>query len=160
MKNPFEFAASFIRAFGARPVSGEENTFYRRFREMYADAGYVPLFFPAPTGLPEVGSAWVSSAKMVATYDRMRTIVENPDRYGIDLLQDALDAGLETAEEVAGYLLTVSTGDRFTQQEFDKVVMVLNGTDGFHPLDQEGDETRSVRRALATIMATPSFQLQ
>ncbi|MEJ8561265.1 DUF1800 domain-containing protein [Yoonia sp. GPGPB17] len=160
VKNPFEFAASFIRAFGARPVSGEENTFYRRFREMYADAGYVPLFFPAPTGLPEVGSAWVSSAKMVATYDRMRTIVENPDRYGIDLLQDALDAGLETAEEVAGYLLTVSTGDRFTQQEFDKVVMVLNGTDGFHPLDQEGDETRSVRRALATIMATPSFQLQ
>ncbi|PJI84920.1 uncharacterized protein DUF1800 [Yoonia maricola] len=160
VKNPFEFAASFIRAFGATPVEGEEATFYSRFRSVYTDAGYIPLYSPAPTGLPEVGTAWVSSAKMVAAYERMNTIVERPDLYGIDLLEAALDAGLETPEEVAGYLLTVATGDRFTKLEFDKVVQVLNGNDSFEPLDPDGDESQAVRRALATIMATPSFLIQ
>ncbi|MEL7181361.1 MAG: hypothetical protein AAFN63_16150, partial [Pseudomonadota bacterium] len=73
---------------------------------------------------------------------------------------DLLDAGLETAEEVAGYLLAVSTGDRFTKPEFDTLVTLLNGNDGFTPLDPDSDESRSVRQALAAITVTPSFLLQ
>ncbi len=160
VKSPFEFATSFVRAFGASPVAGEEDNFYRRFREMYMDAGYIPLTFADPTGLPEVGAAWTSSAKMVAMYERMNTITENAEDFGIDLVDDLLDAGLETAEEVAGYLLAVSTGDRFTKPEFDTLVTLLSGSDGFTPLDPDSDESRSVRQALAAITVTPSFLLQ
>ena len=160
VKNPFEYAISMIRAFGAEPVADREADFYRRFREVFEHAGYVPLEFGAPTGLPEVSSAWTSSAKLVGAYDGINHIAENRENYGIDLLEDVTDMGLESAEEVAAYLLTVATADRFTKQEFDRVVDVLKGNDGFDPLSDGSDERRALERAMGLIVITPSFLLQ
>ncbi len=160
VKTPFEYAVSAIRAFGATPVAGREGDFYSRFRNVFTNAGYSPFYFPAPTGLPEVGSAWVSSAKMVAAYEAMNHIAEGRQNFGIDLLGDVLAEDLETAEEVATYLLTVATADNFTKQEFDKVVEVLNGNDRFEASMNGPDEVRALERAMAVIMVTPSFLLQ
>lgn len=160
-KTPFEYAVSTIRAFGARPSDDNPADFYRRFRDVFEDAGYVPLYYPNPTGLAEVGSAWTSSARLVAAYEGMNFISEQRQNFGIDLLEDVVDAGLETAEEVATYLMTIATADRFTQTEFDQLVAVLKGPDMiFDPLSDGANETAALERAMGLITVTPSFLLQ
>ncbi|MEL6171900.1 MAG: hypothetical protein AAFR02_07785, partial [Pseudomonadota bacterium] len=84
---------------------------------------------------------------------------EQRQNYGIDLVADIADAGIESAEEVATYLLTIATTDRFSMAEFDDLVAVLKGDDGiFEPRVE--DETRALERAMGLIVVTPSFQLQ
>jgi uncharacterized protein (DUF1800 family) len=160
-KTPFEYAVSAIRAFGATPPADRTDDFYNRFREMFEGAGYQILQYPNPTGLTEVGSAWTNSATLVSMYERMNGIAESRQNYGIDLLADIQEAGLETAEEVAAYLLAVSTADRFTLTEYEQLVAVLKDTDGiFEPLTEGNDETRALERAMGLITVTPSFLLQ
>ena len=160
-KTPFEYAVSAIRAFGATPPADRTDDFYRRFREMFEGAGYQILEYPNPTGLAEVGSAWTNSATLVSMYERMNGIAESRQNYGIDLLADIQEAGLETAEEVAAYLLAVSTADRFTLTEYEQLVAVLKDTDGiFEPRTEGVDETRALERAMGLIAVTPSFLLQ
>jgi hypothetical protein len=89
----------------------------------------------------------------------MMDITENRERFGIDLVGDITAAGLETAEEVAAYLLTISTADRFTKEEFDAIVSVLKGPDGiFEP--RVTNETLPLERAIGLLVVTPSFLLQ
>jgi len=162
VKTPFEYAASVIRAFGAEPTADRSGeNFYGRFREMFEAAGYVPLNFAAPTGLPEVGDAWTSSATLVTVYDRMGDLIRSSEAYGVDLLNDIQDANIESAEEVAAYLLTIATADRFTSVEFENVVAALKGEDGvFDPFGEGMNETAALRRAMGVIAVSPSFLLQ
>lgn len=158
-KTPFEYAVSVIRAFGARPDAGDDGDFYNRFISATEEAGEAPLYFPVPTGLPEVGIAWTNSASMIARYSRITQVIEREDNYNIDMQAAITAAGLETAEEVAAYLLAVATTDRYQQEEFDAVVAMLKGEDGiFEPLTQ--DETPALMRALGVGIVLPSFQLQ
>ncbi|MEL7150365.1 MAG: DUF1800 family protein [Pseudomonadota bacterium] len=158
-KTPFEYSVSVIRAFGARPDNPQEDDFWNRFREAHEDAGYNFVRFPVPTGLPEVSAAWLNSASMVAAYNEITDVVERRQDYGIDLMADIAEAGLETAEEVAAYLLAIGTADNFTLPEYEEVVGVLKGEDGiFEPRVQ--DETRALERAMGLIVVSPSFQLQ
>ncbi len=162
-KTPVEYAISSIRAFGATPSGSTEQVerFYRGFNQVFEDAGMDPVRFPLPTGLPEVATAWNNSASMIAAYRKMTEITRDPDRYGLDLMDGINDAGLESAEEVASYMLTVATADRFSEEEFDAVLEALKGSDGiFEPRTPGNDETRALRRAMGMIVVTPSFQLQ
>ena len=157
VKTPFEYAISALRAFGAEP--GDEPDYYRDVREAFEEAGYAMLYFEDPTGLPEVGSAWVSSASMIEAFNEISDVAERRENYGIDLLADINDAGLETAEEVAAFLLTIATADRFTEEEFDAVITALRREDGiFDPRNVEED--RALERAMGMIVVSPSFQLQ
>lgn len=159
VKTPFEYAVSAIRALGATPQTGQVDAFYRDVRETFERAGQPILYFQVPTGLPEVAGAWTSSATMIASYNEMMDITENRERFGIDLVGDITAAGLETAEEVAAYLLTISTADRFTKEEFDAIVSVLKGPDGiFEP--RVTNETLPLERAIGLLVVTPSFLLQ
>lgn len=158
-KTPFEYAVSIARALGAVPSGDQVNNFYRDIREIFRTAGEAYLEFQVPTGLPEVAAAWMSSATMINAYNEAMDITERRHLYGIDLGADILDAGLETAEEVAAYLLTIATADRFRQEEFDAIVSVLKGPDGiFEP--RITNETLPLERAMGVLMVTPSFQLQ
>ncbi|MEM7719350.1 MAG: DUF1800 family protein [Pseudomonadota bacterium] len=158
-KTPFEYAISVIRAFGARPDNPQEDDFWTRFREAFSRAGQEYITFGLPTGLPEVSSAWLNSASMVAAYNSITDVIERRENYGIDLVTAINDAGLETAEEVAAYLLAVATADQYTLGEFDELVGVLKGEDGiFEPRVQ--DETRALEKAMGLIVVSPSFQLQ
>ena len=162
-KTPVEYAIGSIRAFGALPrgTTEEVERFYRDFSRVFEDAGMDPLEFPLPTGLPEEASAWANSAAMIASYRRMTGITRDPERYGLDLMAQITDAGLETAEEVASYLLTVATADRFSEEEYEAVLEALKGSDGiFEPRTQGNNEARALRRAMGLIVVTPSFQLQ
>ncbi|MEM7752382.1 MAG: DUF1800 family protein [Pseudomonadota bacterium] len=158
-KTPFEYSVSVIRAFGAEPDNPSEDDFWNRFREAHERAGENYVRFAVPTGLPEVAAAWLNSATMVGAYNSITDVVERRENYGIDLAADITEAGLETAEEVAAYLLAVGTADHFTLAEFDEVVAVLKGDDGiFEPRVQ--DETRALEKAMGLIVVSPSFQLQ
>ena len=158
-KTPFEYTVSAIRAFGARPENADDSDFYTRFRRAFENAGESYLRFPVPTGLPEVSAAWLTSATMVASYNQLADVAERRQDYDIDLVADIADAGIETAEEVAGYLLTVATADQFTREEYEAVIATLKGDDGiFEPRMQ--DETRALERAMGLIVVLPSFQLQ
>jgi uncharacterized protein (DUF1800 family) len=161
VKTPFEYAVSAVRAFGAMP-QGDANSvrnFYNQVREIFETAGQNFLRFPVPTGLPEVAAAWTSSASMIAAYNEMMDIAENRQNYGIDLGADIMAAGLETAEEVAAYLLTIGTADRFRPDEFEALVEVLKGADGiFEP--RVTNETLALERAMGLMVVLPSFQLQ
>ncbi|MEM7472991.1 MAG: DUF1800 family protein [Pseudomonadota bacterium] len=158
-KTPFEFSVSVIRTFGARPDNPTEDDFWNRFREAHEQAGYNFVRFPVPTGLPEVSAAWLNSASMIASYNRVTDVIESRQNYGIDPMADIADAGLETAEEVAAYLLAIGTADKFTLSEFENVVAVLKGDDGiFEP--RVDDETRALEKAMGLIVVSPSFQLQ
>lgn len=162
-KTPFEYAVSAVRLFGAMPQGTPEQirTFYSQVRETFETAGQNMLRFPVPTGLPEVASAWTSSATMIAAYNEMMDITENRQNYGIDLGADILAAGLETAEEVAAYLLAIGTADRFRPDEFEAIVKVLKGTDGiFEPRVPNANETLALERAMGLLVVMPSFQLQ
>ncbi|MEM1066937.1 MAG: DUF1800 domain-containing protein, partial [Pseudomonadota bacterium] len=158
-KTPFEYAVSTIRAFGARPENSDDSDFYTRFRNAFERAGESYLRFPVPTGLPEYAAAWLNSATMVASYNQIADVAERRQEYGIDLAADIAAAGIETAEEVAGYLLTVATADQFTREEYEAVIAILKGDDGiFEPRVQ--DETRALERAMGLIAVLPSFQIQ
>ncbi|MFQ1699190.1 DUF1800 domain-containing protein [Loktanella agnita] len=159
-KTPYEHAASAIRALGARPAANDaDGNFYQRFVEVSTDGGYDPLEFDLPTGLPETADAWVSSASQIARYRKLTDIVERQDEYNIDIGAQIEDAGLETAEEVAAYLLTIATADRFTREEYETLVGVLKGEDGiFEP--NMTNETSAFNRATGMLVVMPSFELQ
>lgn len=159
-KTPYEYAVSAIRALGMRPNANDaDGDFFDRFRTAARSAGYDPLEFLVPTGMDEVGSAWTSSAAMIGKYNAISDVVERPGTYNIDLSTEIRQAGLETAEEVAGYLLTVATADRFTLEEYENMVSVLKGADGiFEPLTR--NETDAFNRAAGLLIVLPSFQLQ
>lgn len=163
VKNPFEYSVSIARAFGASPQADLNNgviNFYNNFREVFEAGGYYSMLFAAPTGLPEVSAAWTSSATLAGLYTFGGDIAESRQNYGIDLLADIRDLELETAEEVAAYLLTVATADRFTKPEFDAVVDVLNGSNGFDVASESFATRNAVERAMGLILVTPSFLLQ
>ena len=155
-KTPFEYAISAVRALGARPVN---DNFFGRLREVGRAAGYDQLRFGLPTGLPDVGEAWVNSASMIGSYRRMTQIVERPGEYGIDLQGMIEDAGVQTAEEVAAFLLTIGTADRYSQEEYEAMVDVLKGEDGiFEPMAR--NERDAFERASGLLIVLPSFLLQ
>lgn len=160
VKTPYEYAVSTIRALGMVPDADDVNGgFFERFRATAHAAGHTPHFFPAPSGLPEVGAAWTNSATMVAKFSGLTFIVERTSVYNHDLEADVRDAGLETAEEVAAYLLTIATADHFTLEEYESLVGVLKGVDGiFEPRTQ--DETTAFDRAAGLLIVLPSFEMQ
>ncbi len=159
-KTPYEYAVSAIRALGMRPnATDADGDFFDRFRTATRSAGYDPLEFLVPTGMAEVGSAWTSSAAMIGKYNAITDVVERPGTYNLDLSTKIREAGLETAEEVAGYLLSVATADRFALDEYENMVAVLKGADGiFEPLTR--NETDAFNRAAGLLIVLPSFQLQ
>lgn len=159
-KTPFEYSVSAIRALGAVPDSDDDDgDFFDRFRNASEDAGYEPTEFGVPTGLSELGSDWISSAAMISYYNQVTDVVERPTEYNIDLEQSVEDAGLETAEEAAAFLLTIATADNYTLEEYEAVVGVLKGADGiFEPIGR--DESDAFERATGLLVVLPSFLLQ
>ena len=160
VKTPYEYAVSVIRALELTPDADDTNgNFFERFRDTARLAGYDPHRFLVPTGMDEVSSAWTGSAVSIAKFRAITTVIEREGQYNFNLTGQVNDAGLETAEEVAAYMLTIATADRFSLEEFENMVDVLKGADGiFEPLTD--DETRAMARAAGLLVVLPSFQLQ
>ena len=158
VKTPFEYAVSTVRTLGVTPDFSDDNLL-NAFRESMEDGGYNPMFFSLPTGLAENAEAWLGSASMQAMFDRMTNVMRNADDYGIDTLGEVRAAGLETAEEVAAYLLALATADHYSLAEFEALVDVLKGEDGiFEPL--VADESDALAQAKALLVVMPNFQVQ
>lgn len=158
-KTPYEYAISIIRLLGIEIDPADGSGAFSRFREASSDAGYAPLEFGLPTGLDEVGITWINSASMLGSYREITEVVERTGTYGIDLGAMTEDAGLETAEEVAAFLLTIATADIYTLEEYEALVEVLKGEDGiFEPLTS--NETTAFEKAGGLLAVLPSFLLQ
>ncbi len=158
VKTPFEYTVSAIRAFGIEPSRANRTTFLNEMRLSHTEAGESQRNFAAPTGLPEVGAAWTNSASFIALYRRMMNILRDPERFGHDPIAPILDAGLESAEEVATYLM-LGSSDHYTPEELDAVVAELKGTDGiFDPYNR--DERNAIRRGMIAAIIQSSFHIQ
>jgi uncharacterized protein (DUF1800 family) len=160
-KTPIEYVASAARLMNVAPrTGGRQDQFYGYMRAALESSGMVHYDFPVPTGFPEVGVAWNNSGSMIGRYSQVTQVARFADQYfDIDLRNFITRENLETAEEVAAYLLTIATADRYARDEYEQLVQVLKGTDGiFEP--RVSDESVAVRKALAAILVMPSFQLQ
>ncbi|MEL6683583.1 MAG: DUF1800 domain-containing protein, partial [Pseudomonadota bacterium] len=152
-KTPYEYTISAMRAL---EMESENSSFFSRLREVSRLGGYDPLRFALPTGLPEEAEAWINTASMIASYRKLTEVVDRPNDYGIDLESMIDDAGVRTAEEVAAFLLTIATADRYSLVEYEAMVDVLKGEDGiFEPTDSNAFE-----RAIGLLIVLPSFHLQ
>ncbi len=160
IRTPFEYTVGLMRAFSADPFGADEGDFYEDYSAIFLGGGQDQLNYPVPTGTAEVGKAWANTASMIGEYRGHLNIAYNKmDAYGIALATEVQAAGLETAEEVAAYLLTLATADHFRADEFDAVVETLRGADGiFEP--QLQDESIALRRALSMVGVMPSVLLQ
>ncbi|MEL6311595.1 MAG: DUF1800 family protein, partial [Pseudomonadota bacterium] len=166
VKTPYEFAVSYLRTFSpGYMVTGQSNLegFLRSFfTDVVSDAGMNMVRYPVPTGFKETSSTWTSTGVLI---EEQRGIIgrvrDSDSRYDIDLdmTQTIAAAGLETAEEVAAYLLGLASVENYSQSEFDTLVAELKGDDGvFEPNLQ--DEDRALERALGLIVSLPSFKMQ
>lgn len=158
-KTPLEYAVSFVRAFDYLPSLDREASFFGELRQAVTAAGQDATRFPVPTGLAEVGSAWLNGSTIIEQYKEITNLARNTATYGSDIQSLLLAAGLETAEEAAAFMLAIATADRYREVEYNAVVSELKGTDGFFEPATE-DEAIAIRRAVAVIAATPSFHLQ
>ncbi len=159
VKTPFEFVVSAMRFTDAFPDGANNyDRIFGTLKDGSEDAGFNMMYFPAPTGLPEVSAAWSTSGTFLELYDHME-LAPRDDRFGVDT-EDFIEANnLETAEEVVSYLLTIATADRFTQKEFEELVALVKGSDGiFEPLSR--NENVAVEKLMIGIMTTPSFLRQ
>lgn len=158
-KTPYEYSVSYIRLMGIEIEPSQGANFFDRFRDAAAAGGYAPLDFGLPTGLDEVGSTWVSSGSILGSYRGITEVAVRTNTYDIDIESIALDAGLETAEEVAAFFLTIATADIYTLEEYEALVEVLKGEDGiFEPLTS--NETPAFEKAGGLLAVLPSFSLQ
>lgn len=158
-KTPFEFAASAARFLGLDPAASEVEPLSELLVKIVRDGGMFPVTMRVPTGEPEDLDAWNTTASKQAIYQVAVNQFGSENRYGFKTTKFIYQNSLETAEIVAAYLLSIATGDRYRQAEFDHIVALLKGDDGeFQPLEQ--NEADQVRLAWRAVLVMPSFQLQ
>ncbi|MEO0429930.1 MAG: DUF1800 domain-containing protein [Pseudomonadota bacterium] len=166
VKTPYEFAVSYLRNFapGYMPSDSSNVTGFLTsfFGDVISDAGMDMTRFPVPTGFSEVSTSWESTGTLI---EEQRGIIgrvrDSDSRYDIDLDMTAVIsfAGLETAEEVAAYLLGLAAIENYSTAEFNSLVAELKGTDNvFSPYVV--DEDRALERGLGLIASMPSFKMQ
>ncbi len=161
VRSGFEYAVAVGRAFDLHPRKGQTQITGRTIWEIARQGGFRMLGFPTPDGLPENGTDWISSGTMVSKFDAVQTLLTNrnanEDYYNIRIGEAVLKENLETAQEVADYLLTLMTGGRYTAAEYNAVIRVLNdGDDTFHA----PDEPKLIKKALGLVAIVPTAQLQ
>ncbi|WP_341367775.1 DUF1800 domain-containing protein [Yoonia sp. BS5-3] len=158
-KTPYEYSIAVMRALGVDIEPSDGFGIFRRFENISTDGGYDALTFGLPTGLDEVGDAWTNSASMLGVYREATEVAELTNTYDIDLGAMTEEAGLETAEEVAAFLLTIATADDYTLEEYEAMVTVLKGEDGiFEPLTS--NESSAFEQAGGLMIVLPSFYIQ
>ncbi|MEO0624991.1 MAG: DUF1800 family protein [Pseudomonadota bacterium] len=169
VKSPYEFAVSYLRNFGAGyTVSQDSNlrSFLQHFHDsVSSSAGQNINFFPAPTGFPDTSSSWIGTGSLIEEQRQIiRPVRESDRRYniGFDMRTVILNAGLETAEEVAAYLLGISAIENYSRTEFENLVDELKGSDGvFSPMEEDPEDTNdAIIRGIGLLVSTPSFKLQ
>ncbi|MEL7171571.1 MAG: DUF1800 family protein [Pseudomonadota bacterium] len=166
VKTPYEFAVSYLRNFSPGYMvdnsSNEIGFLTSFFDDIVSDAGMNFNFYPVPTGFSEKSSSWNSTGTLIEEQRGIIDRVRNSDgRYDIELDMTVVleQAGLETAEEVAAYLLGLAAIENYSESEFNSLVAELKGTDNvFSPYEE--DEDRALERGLGLIVSMPSFKMQ
>ncbi len=161
VRTGLEYAIAVGRAFDIRPRNREIQQIGKSIRLVAAGGGYDFLAFATPDGLPENGRDWISSGTMVSKFNAVQGFLTwnrgTREFYNVSIVDAVQREGLETAEEVADYLLTLMTGGRYRQVEYKSVVRVLKGDDGvFHA----PDDADAISKVLGLVAIVPTAQLQ
>ena len=123
------------------------------------DAGYDMYDFQAPTGLPEVGGAWVGAASVVRrTQFGVRAVRAGTANLSIDRRAILDAAPAETAEGVAALICDRIMQNRCTRKEFEEMVDAVYGDDDI--FDPSRNVDTAISRALQVAAAAQSFGLQ
>lgn len=167
-KTPYEYVTSIIRALDIYPEFDETKplSYLVWARSALRLSGYDPYDHFVPTGMGEVAEDWMTTAVMMSQYKWATEFTNDFRHFNPGVIQEISDMGLETAEEVAAYMLTVATADRFTREEFEQMVNALNLTDKrFDQLVNSGrgfkrERDIALRRAAGMLIMLPSFHIQ
>ena len=167
-KTPYEYVTSIIRTLDIYPEFDETEplSYLVWARNALLQSGYDPYDHFVPTGMGEVAEDWMTTAVMMSQYKWATNFTNSSQIVNSGIVQQISDAGVETAEEVAAYMLTVATADRFTREEFEQMVNALNLADRrFDQLINRGrgfkrERDLALRRAAGMLIMLPSFHIQ
>ncbi|MEW6679342.1 MAG: DUF1800 family protein [Pseudomonadota bacterium] len=118
---------------------------------------------PRPTGYGETGDDWLSSGQLMGRaqfVDRLLATTPAAGAAPVDLLARVRAQGLETAEGVAGYLLTQALGPTANKALGATALGVLSQTSTLPYLDAAPDAEARLRRTQKALMALPEYQYQ
>lgn len=155
-KTPLEFVVGSVRLLEA---SGN----FDELPEVLEHQGY-PLFQNhIPTGYGETGEIWLNSNLLLERFKFVNALARSPAggaSAGIDPLTFFQQQGYETAEGILWQLFYLTSGNRFTPQEWSAALDVLtdNGTTAFTLDAPDADD--KLRRLIGTVLSYPSFQEQ
>lgn len=167
-KTPFEYTASFLRSSGvqfydaapeADGSNGEDWGAWARYVTALRNVGYIPGIFELPTGLDEAGTSWSNSSVMNAVYNAPELTIRNRRTLGIFIEERMEENRLETAEELAAYLLAIATTDHYRRDEFEAMLSALEVNREPFRADSIW-APRAISRAVAMSHIIPSFGLQ
>ena len=166
VKTPFEFAVGLVRNFdlSPSPTLGEFalKEFMQELVWIAQYGGWDNLRFPAPTGLPEESTPWLSIGSMIGKHSRTSYLADKVVLTGLYRMRDQLvEQNLETAEATASFLVRLGLGDRARPDEYNAIVRALQGEDGrFTPYGPTNSVRSAISRAFAVLVVTPTYQLQ
>lgn len=158
-KHPFEYVSSLMRIFELTPESGRFASSLSSVSNFYENSGYDTYEFADPTGLPEVGDAWVGAASVVTrTQFAVRAMRQAAANLELDRGAIFEAAPADTPEGIAALICDRAMLNRCTKLEFTEMVEAVYGTDGI--FDPSRNIESAVSRALQVAVVSKSFGLQ
>lgn len=152
VKSGFEQMLSAMRA-----VRADSNNLNLPFLEFYLfKLNNMPHLFPAPTGYPELGKAWINTNDLLERQNTSYIMATNP-LFQEDIIPLLAANGLSAASppgSVADFLLDVAVGGRAVPADRDDVIKVLTTDDNGNPAAQNDAQ---IRQAFAFVMGLAPF---
>lgn len=158
VKTPLEFVSGFFRQL---PVKLSLN-----YTRIFLKSVGMNLFNnPKPTGWSEKSEDWVNSDQYFQYIQFIFSSVSNDKpREWLNYIENPngffKDNGFETAEGIVGYLFNLTSSNDYTRFEWNLAMDVLteHGSKAFD-INYEGNNPR-LRKLLATVLSSPTYQLQ
>ncbi len=158
VKTPLEFVAGFSRQLSVQLSLGHTRLFLK-------STGMNLFNHQEPTGWSEESESWVNSSQYFqyiqfifssVSNDKPRewlNYIENPEGF-------FKNNGFETAEGIVGYLFNLTSSNDYTRLEWNLAMDILteHGSKTFD-INSEGNNPR-LRKLLATVLSSPTYQLQ
>ena len=154
VKTPLEMVTSVVRNLSVTPDYNELNRAMQRM-------GINAFVNPVPTGWSEVGEDWINGNLLLQRTRFVNDVAFNTNSSRgnyVDIHQQMLDLGLNSAEAIVVHLLQVASGGEYTDLEYQIGIDILNEGEAFD-LDAADADTK-LRRLLGHVLSFPGYHLQ
>ncbi|MCU0491150.1 MAG: DUF1800 domain-containing protein [Chloroflexaceae bacterium] len=155
VKRPFDMMAAFLRATSA-DVTPNSNLF-----SAVAAMGYTHFTWAPPTGLPEAGSYWLSTAFMLRRWNTLLGLFgNNSGGYATFALQGQIPAGVTSSRQIVEFWVNRLLGRPAEATTLNRLLdfMRQNQPADAPPTGTAADITSRINNLVALIGMSPEFQ--